>query len=94
MRIYLKNQDLSVTFQYENSPRVTKCIIKDISNDESFNEAKTIAIGQVSKSKKDSDVKFIARKYALSKALKSTSFSKEERRVIWNQYLLTVKIPL
>lgn len=92
------NKKLSLTFQYEKNPssknRVTTCIIKDISNGEKFNEAKTLASSTVVKSNKDADNKFNARKYALKSTLNSNHlFTRADRTQIWSQYLASVNVP-
>ena len=95
MKVTLNEKTLSVTFQYdiETNKKFTTCTIKDITGNVSFNEARTIATGIVNKTKHDQDIKFIARKYALAKALKYAGFNRNERADVWNQYLKSVKIP-
>ena|ERR1019366_3077764 len=96
---------VSITFNYNTDfvepnsirdigrRRQTTCIVREVVPGQNTEDGRKIAEATTYQSPRDSDCKFIARKFALSRALKATKFDKKQRATIWKEYLEKVAIP-
>ena len=104
------NGTLSITFTYDmiedknfqsqrmgqvpNKIRKTTCAIRQVRPDEKAENGREIATAFAYRNPVDPDNKFLARKIALTRALKVTKFEKSVREKIWKEYLGKVSMPV
>lgn len=77
--------DFSVRFQY-NEGLYTTCSIFT-------RDGRLVSSGEAQCSKKDMFSKETGRKVSLKRALESSSFTKEERAAVWEDYRLSRPVP-
>jgi len=87
MKAIINNQNCFIDWAHftdedGSQPKGTQCRISDTTPSHTV-----LAVGQTILSKKDQFDKKIGRKLSLKRALEAGSVSKQERKVIWNNYL-------